>query len=189
MQLKRLTLINYLHYYISSCVIYLSDLLVLLQSSGATVKAVQRLQSNLRAVPAPSPMWPWIGCATLLLRKGKSSMLPCGRHKALYPPFSPVSQWRSSDCLEVLPVHFRVRMEHWLETITRLKFDSWCCQYPQLLVASCLQTAAKCQGELRKNWSSSQKPQIYSLEQWGNLASVPADLVRHSESFSSGIAS
>lgn len=137
MQLKRLTLISYLHYYISSRVIYLSDLLVLLQSSGATVKAVQRLQSNLRAVPAPSPMWPWIGCVTLLLRKGKSSMLPCGRHKALYPPFSPVSQWRSSDCLEVLPVHFRVRMEHWLATITRLKFDSWCCQYPQLLVASC----------------------------------------------------
>lgn len=180
MQLKRLTLISYLHHYISSLVIYLSNLLVLLQSSNATVKALQKLQSKLKAVPAPSRTWPWIGCAPPLLRKGKSSMLPCRRHKA----FSPVSWWRSNDCLEVLPVHFRVRMEHWLATITRLKFDSWCCQYPQLLAASCLQTAAQCWGELKKNWSSSWPPQIYSLEQRENLESVPADLVRHNENFS-----
>lgn len=100
--------------------ICLSNLLVLLQSSGATGKALQRLQS----ISGPHQHLPPWGGTPPLLRKGSPACFQhsSGRHKASYLPFGAVSQWRSSDCPWALPVHFRVRLERWLTTATS---DVW----------------------------------------------------------------
>lgn len=114
MQLKRLTLISYLHYYIWWCVIFLPNFLVLLQSSGATREALQRFQSDLNAAPVSSPTW--VGYAPSLLGKGKPSTLPAQRWKNIPHPLVLIPSGEAVIAPSAFLLHFRVRTEHWLPT-------------------------------------------------------------------------